>query len=186
MQFFDNKGCLTNNKMYMKLNAVILSMLFVSGVVFAQDTGSVNMQINDSGISVTSDQGSVMIDDNGVSIDALKYAEGDCSINGKSVPCEQMGEMVGGAVSGILGFGLIIMVFGLLVLIAGFIFWIVTLIHALTKPIENKGMWVVVMIFTGAFGSLIYYFVEMRPFNKKVMDAYKNQNHTTSAQVENK
>lgn len=172
--------------MKLKFLSAIFSVLLVSGVVFAQDTGSVNMQINESGISVTSDQGSMMINDNGVSVDSTSYGKGDCSLNGKPVPCEQMGEMVGGALSGILGFGFVILIIGLVLFIAGFIFWIVTLIHALTKPVENKGMWVVVMIFTGAFGSLIYYFVEMRPFNKKMMDAYKTQNQSVPVQPENK
>jgi len=55
-----------------------------------------------------------------------------------------------------------------LVGIAAFIFWIVMLVHAASHPVENKAMWIILMVFTGVIGSLIYYFVVKRKFAKQI------------------
>jgi prolipoprotein diacylglyceryltransferase len=70
-----------------------------------------------------------------------------------------------GAAGGIIGciFGLVFLVVG----IAAFAFWLWMLIDAATKcPSEEnkKLLWILVIIFTGIIGAIIYYFVQ-RPKN---------------------
>lgn len=84
----------------------------------------------------------------------------ECIVNGKSVPCEELGGAIGAMVAGI-------MIPILLVGLALFILWIVMLIHAATKPIENKALWIVVLVFTQGLGAVVYYFAVKRPFDKK-------------------
>lgn len=95
----------------------------------------------------------------------------NCEINGQQVDCAEVFntlDKVGG--SGIaMGFGILALFF-LVMSIIGivlFVFWVLMLIHALTKEIENKMIWVVVLIFTGFLGAIVYYFVVKREFDKK-------------------
>ncbi|OGH73707.1 MAG: hypothetical protein A2921_03720 [Candidatus Magasanikbacteria bacterium RIFCSPLOWO2_01_FULL_43_20b] len=69
---------------------------------------------------------------------------------------------------GFLGWGIAAVVVLFLVGIAAFIFWIVMLVHAASHPVENKAMWIILMVFTGVIGSLIYYFVVKRKFAKQI------------------
>ncbi|MBI2551011.1 PLDc N-terminal domain-containing protein [Candidatus Uhrbacteria bacterium] len=46
--------------------------------------------------------------------------------------------------------------------IAAFVFWVYTLIHAIKHDNKDKALWIVLIVFTGVVGSLIYYFVVMR------------------------
>jgi len=39
------------------------------------------------------------------------------------------------------------------------------LIHAVSKPIENKALWIIILVFTGVIGAIIYYFVVKRKFD---------------------
>ena len=52
--------------------------------------------------------------------------------------------------------------------IAAGIFWIIMLVHIVSKPVKNKFLWVFLLVFTGIVGALIYYFVVKRKFNKQV------------------
>jgi len=66
------------------------------------------------------------------------------------------------------GAGLII-VLGILYLafvIFCFVTWIRMIVHAAKHPIENKALWIVLMVFAGIIGAAIYYFVIKRPFDK--------------------
>jgi len=49
------------------------------------------------------------------------------------------------------------------------IFWIMMLVHVAKYPVENKLMWIILMVFTGIIGALIYYFVVKRKFSNQVM-----------------
>ena len=84
-----------------------------------------------------------------------------CTVNGKEVPCDEMKSFLGG-----LGLGsfVVVSVIGLI----SFIFWLMMLIHAIKKPIESKPVWIILMILTGIFGAIIYYFAVKRGFDKKV------------------
>jgi len=73
----------------------------------------------------------------------------------------QAGEAAGGAVACIIS-----LVFGLVVL-AMIAFWLWMLIDVITKcpSEENKKLiWILIVIFTGIIGAIIYYFVQ-RPKN---------------------
>lgn len=63
---------------------------------------------------------------------------------------------------GIVGF-VIFFVFG----IAALVFWIMMIVHAMKHDIKDKTMWLILMIFTGIIGALIYYFTVKRNFVEK-------------------
>lgn len=86
----------------------------------------------------------------------LVFAQAKCMLNGQEVPCEQF-KSAGWAIG---GFFLVFMVIMLLL----FIFWLWMLIHAASKPIENKAVWIILMVLLGPIVSIIYYFVVKRKF----------------------
>ena len=92
-------------------------------------------------------------------------AQSPCYLNGRMVPCEQLAN----ATKGFLGYGLamfgIVLVLGLL----STIFWIMMIVHVATKPVENKAMWIILMVLTGVLGSIIYYFAVKRPFDQQAL-----------------
>ncbi len=86
-----------------------------------------------------------------------RAAQAQCTLNGQDVPCED--------VSGAFGmFALIAIPFAILG-IALFIFWIMMIVHAATKPIENKAVWILVLVFFQGLGAIVYYFAVKRPFD---------------------
>ena len=52
---------------------------------------------------------------------------------------------------------LVAVLFGLLGLFL-FVFWIMMLVDAIKNQTENKALWVVIIIFLGWLGAIIYYF----------------------------
>lgn len=91
---------------------------------------------------------------------AIAFASAVCKINGKEVPCSSIHL---GAILGWLAGG-VIFIFAL-VLFAS-IFWIWMIIHAATHDIEDKPMWILIILFTHFFGAVLYYFSVKRPFDK--------------------
>ncbi|MFA7654289.1 MAG: PLDc N-terminal domain-containing protein [Candidatus Magasanikbacteria bacterium] len=94
--------------------------------------------------------------------------EAACKLNGQEVPCDKMLEKAGGVVG--WGIGMILLI-GLIFFGLGifcFVFWLLMLIHAASKPINDKVVWVLVIVFTGIIGALIYYFVVKKEFDKKI------------------
>jgi multidrug efflux pump subunit AcrB len=63
------------------------------------------------------------------------------------------------------GFGFL-MFLVLAISFALFIMWIVMLIHAASKPIPNKTVWILVIVFTGCIGAIVYFFVVKKPFDR--------------------
>ncbi len=92
-----------------------------------------------------------------------------CTVNGNMVPCEEFGKI--GAIILAFGFGFVFLIAALS--ITAFIFWIVMLIHAASNEIPEKIVWVIILIFTGLIGAIIYYFVVKRKFDKKVLSIYQ-------------
>lgn len=86
-----------------------------------------------------------------------------CTVNGREVDCAELENQV----KGILGWGIggFLFIFALIVLAT--VFWIMMIVHAIRHPINNKGVWIVVLIFTGIFGAIIYYFAVKRKFNQQ-------------------
>ena len=94
-----------------------------------------------------------------ISLANIAAAQATCSINGQNVPCDQFFNSFGGL---LIGFMITMWVIGLI----GFIFWLIMLIHAATKPIENKVVWILIIILTNIIGAIVYYFVVKRNFDK--------------------
>lgn len=46
------------------------------------------------------------------------------------------------------------------------VFWILMLIHAASKEIENKALWLIIILFLGFIGAVVYYFAIKRPADK--------------------
>ena len=104
----------------------------------------------------------------GVFTGAIALAqEATCRLNGQEVPCDKMLEKTGH----FLGWGLgVVLLIWLLFVGFGvfcFVFWILMLIHAASKPINDKVVWVLVIALTGIIGAIIYYFVVKREFDRQ-------------------
>ena len=93
----------------------------------------------------------------------IALAQAKCTANGREIPCEELGKQVGGVLTGLFGVMIFAAIIGLLLTV----FWILMIVHAATKPIENKGMWIVIMVFTGVLGAIVYYFAVKRDFDKQ-------------------
>jgi len=84
---------------------------------------------------------------------------GKCYINGQEVPCEQVGQLAKNIFS---IFGVAGMIFGILIfviIILSFVFWLWMLIDVIKNPIENKVLWIIVLIIGGLLGAIIYFAV---------------------------
>lgn len=71
-----------------------------------------------------------------------------------------------GGLGGLVGVAIF---FGLLIAgicVASLIFWIVMLVHAISKPIESKALWILIILLTGIIGAIVYYFAVKRDFDK--------------------
>lgn len=85
-------------------------------------------------------------------------AQATCTVNGQDVPCDQLVDQAKGALGWGIGIFAVIAVLG----IAATIFWLMMIIHAASHPIENRAMWIILMVITGIVGAVIYYFVVKR------------------------
>ncbi len=94
----------------------------------------------------------------------IALAAAKCTLNGQEVPCGE----VSGQIKSLLGLGIGFFALMAAIGIGTFIFWILMIIHAASNQIENKAMWVILMVFAGFIGALIYYFVVKRKFNNQV------------------
>lgn len=90
----------------------------------------------------------------GTDFDFDQRTASTCKVNGQEVPCGDIGQAV--------GFGIGLIVFFLVIGIVTFVFWLWMLVHAATNPIENKALWIIIMVITGLIGSIIYYFMVKR------------------------
>jgi len=70
---------------------------------------------------------------------------------------------LGGFIGVILAFAF----FVVLVCLAALVFWVLMLIHAISKPIKSKAVWILILLIFGIIGAVIYYFAVKREFNKK-------------------
>ena len=90
----------------------------------------------------------------------VALAAAKCTLNGQEVDCAGVENQV----TGFLGWGIA----GFLVIFAlgiwATVFWIMMIVHAAKHNVENKAMWIILMVFTGIVGALIYYFVVKRKF----------------------
>jgi hypothetical protein len=85
-----------------------------------------------------------------------------CSLNGREVPCEDLYR----AAKPFIGLGIGLFAFFALIGLLLTIFWIWMIVHAATKPIENKVLWIILLIIFGFLAAIVYYFAVKRPFDK--------------------
>lgn len=85
-----------------------------------------------------------------------------CTLNGREVDCAELGNKIRGFLGWGIGVFLVIFALGILATV----FWIMMIVHAAKHNVEDKAMWIILMVFTGIVGALIYYFVVKRKFSK--------------------
>ncbi len=88
----------------------------------------------------------------------LALADSGCTLNGEEIPCDELWN----AAQPFLPVMLLMMALAL----ASVVFWIMMIVHAATHDIKDKAMWVILMVFTGIIGAIIYYFVVKREMKK--------------------
>mgnify|MGYP001297306166 CR=1 FL=1 len=88
---------------------------------------------------------------------------GACELNGREVPCENFWRFA----KPFIGLGIGLIIFFVLIGILLTILWIWMIIHAATKNIENKALWIILLILFGHLAAIIYYFAVKRPFDRK-------------------
>ena len=85
-----------------------------------------------------------------------------CEWNSQEVPCEQLYRTA----KPFIGLGIGLILFFVLIGLLFAIFWIWMLVHAATKNIENKALWIILLIIFGFLAAIVYYFAVKRPFDK--------------------
>lgn len=85
-----------------------------------------------------------------------------CIVNGEQVPCEELAGAVGAAAPYLIGFMILMVIIGL----ACTVFWVWMLVHAVTHPVENKPLWILILVLTGILGAIIYFFAVKRQFDR--------------------
>ena len=98
---------------------------------------------------------------------ALAEFESKCTAWGKEVPCEDAGNLFFGSILGFIGGSIILFIILIAISLFITIFWILMIVHAASNQVEGKAAWIILMIFTGLIGALIYYFVVKRLFDDK-------------------
>lgn len=93
----------------------------------------------------------------------VALAAAKCTVNGQEVDCAELGNKIQGFLGWGIGGFLLFVAFG----IWATVFWIMMIIHAAKHNVENKAMWIIIMVFTGIVGALIYYFVVKRKFSNQ-------------------
>ncbi len=87
-----------------------------------------------------------------------------CTLNNKPIACDQLGKQIGG----FIGLGIAFFVIVIVVSVLFTIFWVWMLVHAASHHIENKAMWIILIVFTHVIGALIYYFIVKRHYTDQV------------------
>lgn len=86
-----------------------------------------------------------------------------CVINGNIMPCSEVVEkaapLIGLSIVGVLAIAVL--------MISLFVFWVMMLVHAIKKPIENKPLWILVILLGQLIGAVVYYFAVKRVPQKK-------------------
>ena len=148
--------------MIKKLLLVSFMVFALVGVAGAQDVPSGDTPVENSGdVNISID-----LEGEGDGAQIVVGADGKCTINGVEVDCEQAMENFGKGVGAFVGFSFAFMLIVLVVGILAFIFWIMMLVHAIKYPVENKVLWIILMVLAGVLGSIIYYFAVKRGYGK--------------------
>lgn len=100
----------------------------------------------------------------GLLLPLATLANEGCQLNGRKVPCEDLYK----AAKPFIGWGIGFFAFFALIGLLLTIFWIWMLVHAATKNIENKVLWIVLLVIFGFLAAIVYYFAVKRPFDKNL------------------
>ena len=85
---------------------------------------------------------------------AQNYANANCTINGEPADC--------GDTLRILGYIFVpLAIIGLVM----FVFWIISLVHVIKNDVNNRTMWIILLILFGGFAGIAYFFAVRRPYN---------------------
>ena len=82
-------------------------------------------------------------------------AQSVCKVNGKVVPCDSL-------FKSIAGIGIAVIAIFILIGLAALIFWLWMLIDCIRRDMDNKPVWIIVIIFAHLLGAIIYYFAVKR------------------------
>ena len=64
-----------------------------------------------------------------------------------------------------IGWGIFMIVFSAISIFTT-VFWIMMLIHVAKNDVENKTLWILLMVFTGVVGAVVYYFIVKRSYKE--------------------
>lgn len=94
---------------------------------------------------------------------SMEFVNGDCYIDGVLQSADQCAAISGAGLLLILGLMLPLILLG----IALFVWWIISLVHVLSNAdVENRVLWIVLILLFGTIMAPIYYFAAQRPYNK--------------------
>lgn len=131
--------------------SLLLAVLFLgSGLALAQKETDISVE--------EKSKPSITIEFNGID-DFSERLEKE--FDGEKI--EIRAEDVGGAIA----IGLGVAIFFFVLILASIVFWIAMLVHAVSKPIESKALWILILLLTGILGAIVYYFAIKRDFGKK-------------------
>lgn len=151
--------------MIKKLLLVSFMILALAGVAGAQDVPAGDAPAeNPSDVNISID-----LDGKGDGAQIVVGADGKCTINGVEVDCEQAAENFGKGFGALFGAGIAFVLIFFAVGILALIFWIMMLVHAIKYPVENKVLWIILMVIAGVLGSIIYYFAVKKNYGKTGM-----------------
>ncbi len=85
----------------------------------------------------------------------------NCTVNGQPVPCDK----IFGTAGTFLGIGFALLVLFAVIGVLAFIFWLIMLIHAISKPIHDKALWIIILLLFNLIGAIVYYFAVKRHFS---------------------
>ena len=142
-------------------------VLALAGVaqVHAQDVPAGDTPVENSGdVNISID-----LDGKGDGAQIVVGADGKCTVNGVEVDCDEAAENFGKGFGAFFGAGIAFVLIFFVVGILAFIFWIMMLVHAIKYPVDNKVLWIILMVIAGVLGSIIYYFAVKRHYGKMGM-----------------
>ncbi len=93
----------------------------------------------------------------------IQNTDPTCTLNGQEVPCDELLD----AAQPYMWMGGVAMMAMLALGIASFVFWLMMLMHACTHENKDKTLWILIIVFTGFIGAVIYYFVVKRELQTK-------------------
>lgn len=99
----------------------------------------------------------------------VSYAQ--CTISNQPVPCGSLSGFLG-LFAGLGFFVMFLVAIVIIISILVLVFWVMMLIHAATKNIKDKTLWIVLLAVSFLLGlhlvlAIVYYFAVKKPFDQK-------------------